>query len=97
MSQPLPSPNQPWSSRGAEEQTAQIPQYNPAWSQSSPPPAAPKRKRRWPWVVGGLVVLGVIGSGIGDDDEPTPHAGRGLRPGCRGARTRSGCSRSSRP
>lgn len=26
-----------------------------------PPPAPPAKKRRWPWVVGGIVVVGVLG------------------------------------
>lgn len=70
MSQPYPNPQQP---HGVDEQTARIPQYNPA-SQAPPaaPPAALRKKRRWPWVVGGLVVLGIIGSSIGGNDEPAP-------------------------
>ena len=38
----------------------------------NPHPAAPRKKRRWPWVVGGLVVLGIIGSALGGNDEPAP-------------------------
>lgn len=67
MNQPYPNPNQP---HGMDEQTARIPQYNPA----PPPVAPPKKKRRWPWVVGGLVVLGIFGSAIGGNDEPASVA-----------------------
>lgn len=72
MNQPYPNLHQP---RGVDEQTVRIPQYRPAASQvppAAPAPAAPKKKRRWPWVVGGLVVLGIIGSAIGGNNEPAP-------------------------
>lgn len=68
MNQPYPNPHQP---RGVDEQTARIPQYRPGAAQAPPAAqAAPKKRRRWPWVVGGLVVLGIFGSAIGGNDEP---------------------------
>lgn len=59
---------------GMDEPTVRIPQYRPGTAQA--PPAAPapvvQKKRRWPWVVGGLVVLGIIGSAVGGNDAPAP-------------------------
>ena len=44
--------------------------YAPQSQQQRAPELAPKRRRRWPWVVGGLIVLGVLGSTTGGNDQP---------------------------
>lgn len=86
MNQPHHDPQQPhyghggqqsYAPQGVADQTVRIPQYQPGPpSGSYPPPAAPpapaRKRRRWPWIVGGLVVLGIIGSAIGGNDEPAP-------------------------
>jgi hypothetical protein len=41
------------------------PQYAPPPTQQYPPaPEPPKKKRKWPWVVGGFVALIVLGSAV---------------------------------
>jgi hypothetical protein len=41
------------------------PRYAPPPTQQYPPaPEPPKKKRKWPWVVGGFVVLIVLGSAV---------------------------------
>lgn len=73
MSQPYPNPHEP---RGVDEQTTRIPQYQPGTSQA-PPVAPAKKKRRWPWIVGGVVALFVviqIANGGGDTPTPAPAA-----------------------
>lgn len=32
---------------------------------------APRKKRKWPWIVGGIVVIGLIGSLLSDNDDQT--------------------------
>ncbi|MCX6462544.1 MAG: hypothetical protein NTW05_02965, partial [Pseudonocardiales bacterium] len=80
MTQPFPAPQQPhhgptgWPQQPwpAEDLTARIPvQYAPVGAPpavpAGPPLPAPaaRRRRRWPWVVGGLLALAVVGSSIG--------------------------------
>ncbi|MFC4603145.1 DUF4352 domain-containing protein [Rhodococcus kronopolitis] len=53
-----PGPNQP---------------YPQQWSAAPVPPPAPKKSRKWPWIVGVLAALFVIGIATGGDkDEATP-------------------------
>lgn len=42
-----------------------------ATNQPPMPPSSVKKKRRWPWVVGVLVVLGAIGAAMGGGDKDT--------------------------
>lgn len=54
--------------------TAQPVQAQPAWGvPAGPAPTPVKKKRRWPWVVGGLVIVlvALAALGGGEDDEPT--------------------------
>lgn len=44
------------------------------------PPPAPKRRRRWPWVFGGIVLLAVVIGSVGGKEEtaaPAPASGGG--------------------
>jgi len=52
----------------------QYPQQPSGSSGQYPPAGRPAKKRKWPWIVGGLIVLGVIGSAIGGNSEPAPPA-----------------------
>lgn len=46
------------------------------YSQTDPYSPPPKRKRKWPWIVGALAVLAIVGSAVSatDSSEDTPMA-----------------------
>lgn len=59
--------------------TSQLPHdphhpYNQYPQQAWPPPAqpAPKRRRKWPWIVGGIVLLLIIIGSVGNAKPATP-------------------------
>lgn len=59
---------------------SQIPPYGPQWQAYGPAPVPPKKSRRWPWVVGAVVLLLVFVSALSGGDEegstaPTTAAG----------------------
>jgi len=47
---PQPPPQQPW---------GQFPSQPQPWGPPAPPPPAPRRHRRWPWVLGLLALVAV--------------------------------------
>lgn len=46
---------------------------NPSNAYWQPPTPAPKRRRKWPWIVGGLIVVGMIANAVnGPAPAPAP-------------------------
>lgn len=89
-----PAAQYPYTPQGAYPQYGQQPQYGqsqpfpqqpyaqPYGQAPVPPPSPAKKKRKWPWIVGGIVVVLIIISalssgGSGDKKEAAPSNGGG--------------------
>jgi hypothetical protein len=54
--------------------------YGQPTGQWPPPPPAPKKSRKWPWIVGGVVLLIVLISAINSGGSPAPTGATGAAP-----------------
>ncbi|MBL8928027.1 MAG: hypothetical protein JNM77_17625 [Pseudonocardia sp.] len=69
MTQPFPPPQPSWQQYGHQ----QPPQWGPPGPPTPRPPRGAK-KRKWPWVFGGVVLLAVIIGSVAGKETPGPAA-----------------------